>query len=49
VYAYFNNDHGGCALRDAAVFGRLLAVVGVKVASQPDVADEVLRLPPRSA
>jgi len=47
VYAYFNNDHGGCALRDAAVFGRLLAGQGVEVARQPDVADDVLRLPRR--
>ena len=49
VYAYFNNDHGGCALRDAAVFGRLLAGEGVGVAKQPKVADDVLRLPARSA
>ena len=25
VFAYFNNDHSGCALRDAAVYGRQLA------------------------
>jgi uncharacterized protein YecE (DUF72 family) len=49
VYAYFNNDHGGCALRDAAVFGRLLADEGVEVARQPNVPDDVLRLPVRSA
>ena len=24
VFAYFNNDHNGCALRDAARFGRML-------------------------
>jgi uncharacterized protein YecE (DUF72 family) len=49
MYAYFNNDHGGCALRDAAVFGRLLSGEGVEVARQPDVPDDVLHLPARSA
>ena len=49
VYAYFNNDHSGCALRDAAVFGRLLVDDGVEVAHQPDVPDDVLQLPARSA
>jgi len=49
VYAYFNNDHGGCALRDASVFGRLLSDAGLEVALQPEVPDDVLRLPTRSA
>ena len=49
VYAYFNNDHSGCALRDAAVFGRLLSAEGVEVARQPDIADDVLELPGRPA
>jgi uncharacterized protein YecE (DUF72 family) len=49
VYGYFNNDHAGCALRDAAVFGRLLSDEGVEVARQPEVADDVLHLPARSA
>ena len=49
VFAYFNNDHAGCALRDAAVFGRLLVGEGVEVAQQPDVPDDVLQLPARSA
>ena len=45
VYAYFNNDHSGCALRDAGVFGRLLTTEGVEVARQPDIGDDVLAMP----
>ena len=41
-YAFFNNDHRGCALRDAAVFGRLLGEAGVSVRRIPDLGDEVL-------
>ena len=48
-YAYFNNDHGGCALRDAAVLGRLLEGDGVAVARRPDISDEVLRATAPSA
>ncbi|MFL5647300.1 MAG: DUF72 domain-containing protein [Chloroflexota bacterium] len=43
-YAYFNNDHMGCALRDAAVLGRLLEKDGVAVARRPAITDEVLRV-----
>ena len=45
AYAYFNNDHHGCALRDAARFGRRLADDGVRVGHVPDLTDAVLRLP----
>jgi uncharacterized protein YecE (DUF72 family) len=44
-YAFFNNDHHGCALRDAVVFGRLLADAGVSVGAIPDIGDEVLWRP----
>jgi len=44
-YAFFNNDHHGCALRDAAVFGRLLVDAGIPVGRVPDVGDEVLWQP----
>jgi uncharacterized protein YecE (DUF72 family) len=44
-YAFFNNDHQGCALRDAAVFGRFLRDEGFHVREVPDIDDEVLRLP----
>jgi uncharacterized protein YecE (DUF72 family) len=44
-YAFFNNDHQGCALRDAAVFGRLLGETGVPVRRVPDVGGEVLSRP----
>ena len=47
VYAYFNNDHAGCALRDAAVFGRHLISEGVEVPHVPDIDDSVLRMPTR--
>ena len=43
VFAYFNNDHSGCALRDAAVYGRRLADEGVEVAQQPDVPLDVVQ------
>jgi hypothetical protein len=44
-FAYFNNDHQGCALRDAALFGRLLEKHGVAVGRIPEIGDEVLQLP----
>jgi hypothetical protein len=44
-YAFFNNDHHGCALRDAPVFGRLLVDAGVSVRVVPDIGDEVLWRP----
>jgi uncharacterized protein YecE (DUF72 family) len=42
-YVYFNNDHGGCALRDAAVFGRSLTEERLRVARQPDVPPDVVQ------
>ena len=42
AYALFNNDHRGCALRDASRFGRLLTDDGVDVGRVPDIGDEVL-------
>jgi uncharacterized protein YecE (DUF72 family) len=44
-FAYFNNDHRCCALRDAATFGRQLLEHGVAVGRVPDIGDEVLGLP----
>jgi uncharacterized protein YecE (DUF72 family) len=41
-YAYFNNDHRGCALRDAVSFGRRLTLLGVEVGRIPDIGDEML-------
>lgn len=46
---YFNNDHQGCALRDAALLGRLLAKDGVSHGQLPDIRDEVLVSPPPTA
>lgn len=43
-FAYFNNDHHGCALRDAGAFGRLLARQGVDVGLLPAIHDDVLRM-----
>jgi uncharacterized protein YecE (DUF72 family) len=45
AFAYFNNDHQGCALRDAGTFGRLLARDGVDVGLVPAIGDDVLRAP----
>ena len=39
AFAYFNNDHQCCALRDAAWFARSLAQVGVEVSVLPRLAD----------
>ena len=41
-YAYFNNDHAGCALRDAATFARLLKDADVAIGRPPDVPDDVV-------
>lgn len=41
-YAYFNNDHAGCALRDAAAFARLLKGDDVAIGRTPDVPDDVV-------
>jgi uncharacterized protein YecE (DUF72 family) len=39
VYAFFNNDPCGCAVRDAAVFGRLLDRVGLSPTRVPPAAE----------
>jgi uncharacterized protein YecE (DUF72 family) len=36
LFAYFNNDHAGCALRDAGVFARLAREAGFETTSTPD-------------
>ena len=36
VYAYFNNDHHCCAVRDAAVFARAAERAGFRVSRVPD-------------
>jgi uncharacterized protein YecE (DUF72 family) len=41
-YAYFNNDHRGCALRDAAVFSRLLPGAGLDPVDSIPITDAVL-------
>ena len=38
-YAYFNNDTGGCAVRDAIVFARAAARAGIAVTRVPDVRE----------
>jgi uncharacterized protein YecE (DUF72 family) len=38
VYAFFNNDPCGCAVRDAAVFGRLLDRAGLQATRVPPVS-----------
>jgi uncharacterized protein YecE (DUF72 family) len=48
AYAYFNNDHQGCALRDAAAFARALVREDVSVNRIPEIPDDVL-VAPRSA
>lgn len=52
-YALFNNDHRGCALRDASRFAGLLVGCGMDAGRAPDIGDEVLtehaRRIPRSA
>jgi uncharacterized protein YecE (DUF72 family) len=45
VYVYFNNDHAGCALRDAARLGRDLEERGVDVGRVPDIPDTVVDPP----
>jgi uncharacterized protein YecE (DUF72 family) len=42
AYAYFNNDHRGCALRDAAVFSRRLAATGLDPVEAIPITDAVL-------
>ena len=36
VFAFFNNDHRCCAVRDAGVFARLAAAAGLEVSRTPD-------------
>jgi uncharacterized protein YecE (DUF72 family) len=36
VFAYFNNDHNGCALRDAGVFARFAGQAGLDPTRVPD-------------
>jgi uncharacterized protein YecE (DUF72 family) len=38
LFAYFNNDHAGCALRDAAVFAELAGERGIVATHEPDTA-----------
>jgi len=42
AFAYFNNDHRACALRDAAVLARLLAKSGVEAIPAIPITDAVL-------
>jgi len=36
VFAYFNNDHNGCAPRDAGVFAELARKAGLEPTRTPD-------------
>jgi uncharacterized protein YecE (DUF72 family) len=45
-FAYFNNDFNGCALRDAATFGRCLRQAGVAVGRMPSVPEDVVTAGP---
>jgi uncharacterized protein YecE (DUF72 family) len=42
AYAYFNNDHRGCALRDAATFARLVGEAGLDSVRTLPITDAVL-------
>jgi uncharacterized protein YecE (DUF72 family) len=42
TFAYFNNDHAGCALRDAASLARRLVTGGFDVSQVPDISDYVI-------
>jgi len=41
-FAYFNNDHAGCALRDARWFADLLTAREVRIGRRPEVPDDVV-------
>ena len=41
-FAFFNNDHNGCALRDSAVLSRHLAARGVEMGRGPDIDASVV-------
>jgi hypothetical protein len=36
MYVFFNNDHGGAAIRDATAFGKLATRRGIAVSRYPD-------------
>ena len=44
-FAFFNNDHSGCALRDASFYARALAEKGCSLSTVPSVPDQVLLAP----
>ena len=41
-FAYFNNDHAGCALRDSRWFADLLVGRDVRIGRRPEVAADVV-------
>jgi len=41
-YVYFNNDHHGCALRDAAALARRLEHAGITTSHVAPIGDEIL-------
>jgi uncharacterized protein YecE (DUF72 family) len=41
-FAYFNNDHSGCALRDARSLADLLTARAVRIGRRPEVPDDVV-------
>ncbi len=43
AYVYFNNDHRGCAVRDAAVFGRIAARRGIATTNVPGARETLVR------
>jgi uncharacterized protein YecE (DUF72 family) len=47
VFVYFNNDHGGCAVRDAHRFAGAAGRVGLSPTRVPDARTATLRLTPR--
>ena len=42
-FAFFNNDHNGCALRDASFFARALTETGFALSKVPRVPEHVLQ------
>jgi uncharacterized protein YecE (DUF72 family) len=42
AFVYFNNDHAGCALRDATVLGHHLQLEEVEIGFLPDVPHDVV-------
>jgi uncharacterized protein YecE (DUF72 family) len=43
AYVYFNNDHRGCAVRDAAVFGRIAVRRGIATTNVPGGRETTIR------